>query len=47
MEMENENASDAWEAKSLNWLLSYTVLCYQNASSDPPHSHIKKTYAKN
>jgi hypothetical protein len=25
MEMENESASDACEAKSLNWQLSYTV----------------------
>jgi len=25
MEMENESASNAWEAKSLNWQLSYTV----------------------
>jgi hypothetical protein len=25
MENENESARDAWEAKSLNWQLSYTV----------------------
>ena len=37
MEMENESTSDAWEAKSLNLQLSYTLfLHYQNASMITP-----------
>ncbi len=36
MKNENESASDAWEAKSLNGSYLTLFLYYQNASSDHP-----------